>query len=390
MSTVTQPLTGWGEFDVTLAETTPTPIITAARPDLYPSAILRIYAGEVTADQLDTADQLWSGPILSMTGGGRVLRGPGPCWWLGDWNPEHTIWNPTRDGNGPFAVLTPITHNGTTTGTLTDWVTSTLSICDTGLTAGTITGPTGMRGGSITGYNARTIFESYLRVRWGVRFRANADHTVDVGTLTNLYPQTVVPVVTRRGGRGADRAGLEVADLELEIDAWDYRSATVVHYGTASYVSSAGPGGWRNPAGDALNWRRITTQTDATSTEAAEAGAELQAEATLNRTATISSRDYDLGGTVRAGELVDIWDPPAGFFDLTGSRRHRGDVIHPVRLRVQEARWPVQAGMGVWLDRRHLPAGDVIDLTPHVEWAAEDEPTHYTVGALPRTLGRRM
>ena len=385
MSNVQDVRNAWGSWTINWRDNTPLSIRAAADPEQHTFSLVRIYASRISADLVDVAPSLWTG--LLMTSDAAGIGGPGPSWLAG--TPGGSVWE-ARDEAGPFTG-TDITYNGTSNGTLTAWVTSLLSLTLSGLTPGFIGGPATLVGGTITARTVRTVLDSFLKARFGVEWRINPDLTVDVGYRSELYPDTNPPIATKAGGRDGETVTLQATDLGLSSDWAEWITKAVIREeGSGTLYGSSSESIRKNPgSGGDLNWRHIS---DADGLSAAEFGSDAQRrflDSGRTRSATISAREYGITDRIPPGAAIDIWDPADGFYDLTRNREHRGQLIHPVRIRVEEVNWPIQAGMGVWLDRRNITddPSDLVDLTDHIEFEPDDADTTITVGSLPRALG---
>jgi hypothetical protein len=73
---------------------------------------------------------------------------------------------------------------------------------------------------------------------------------------------------------------------------------------------------------------------------------------------TLTSDEYDIKGTLKAGDYVWVQDPDSGLIDTTQEIHLRGEILTPVLLRCVELDWPILSGYGaayrdvngVWAD----------------------------------------
>ena len=386
MSRVNDARNAYGSWTLRWRPDTPLAIRAAAATDKYPFSLIRIYAAPIDPGLVGTVQGLWTG--LLMRSDPDSIGGFGPTWLAG--SPGGSIWT-KRDGTGPYTSAN-IAYGGTTDGTLTQWLTSLLSQTVSGLTVGYV-GPTfrTYHGGTIGAHTVRTVLDSFLAVVFDVEWRINDRFQVDIGYADQLYPATDVPLATREGGRDPQRTVVAATDLGLSTDWSDWIGSAVVRSG-GFFFSSASSSVRKNPAtGANFNYRHIADTDGQTNTEAGYQATRRFIESGRVRSADISAREYDLPSRLLVGSSVDVWDPVEGFYDMSQTVEHRGEQIHPVRLRVHAVDWPILEGMGVWLDRRNITGDttDLIDLTPYVDWEAPDADTRLTVGAPPRTLGSR-
>ena len=385
LSTVNEVRNAYGAWTLDWRPDTPVEIRAACDTEKFPFSLVRIYAAPVDSGLVGTAVGLFSGLLMSSDPGS--IGGYGPTWLAG--TPGGSVWD-KRDGAGPFTT-DAIGYDGSTGGTLTQWLTDILGNTLSGLSVGYVGGPSTMKPGIITAHTVRTVLDSYLTSRFGVEWRINDRLQVDVGYQAQLYPTTTVPIAARGGGREPDATVLQVTDLGLSTDWSDWITRAMVRREGGGTYQSASTSVRKNPGtGADLNYRSIVDTDGQTVDEATDQANKRFAESGRTRSADISAREYDLPSRLPVGSFIDVWDPDEGFYDFTRATNYKGDVIHPVRLRVQGIEWPVHDGMGVWLDRRNITGDtdDLIDLTPHIEWAAPNADTKVTVGRPPHTIGR--
>ncbi|MQB01589.1 MAG: hypothetical protein GEU78_15085 [Actinobacteria bacterium] len=206
----------------------------------------------------------------------------------------------------------------------------------------------------------------------------------------NLHPrkwaQTAV-AVRRDVGWDLDLEALQVSSLALDSDVEGWASdVLMLGRGEDSEPTIARARElnvpYRNIHGDPAH---MTLMSQESATE--ELTADQRAVGLLNaaqptrRQVSLSVDDYDVDGDAKAGNLIGVYDPEEGLFDLSNPQQWRGHTIYPLELRVTQSSWPVVDGMGVYFrDQR----GRVVDLTDYVETA--DGAATLTVGAIPRSF----
>lgn len=260
------------------------------------------------------------------------------------------------------------------------------------VTAGTLHAVAGSFSGAFQWQTSRDAF-NYVCAFFGssaapVEWRVNGDGTVDAGLVSDLYVTTPTAIVTRLPD---SEASITLVSLhgtgDLITDVEDYASRVVI----LAEDTPSGPAlGSANDAsnryvdihGNFVAITRMVSESGTTSgNAAARATAELNAFLTPRGTVQLSSDAYDVEGRFQVGDYVYVYDPDAGFYDLTQEAYAAGVPVHPQLLRVVEATWPVEAGMTV-LFRDQSPGWT--DLTPYVIF--EPSGTDLTVGQLGASL----
>jgi hypothetical protein len=225
-----------------------------------------------------------------------------------------------------------------------------------------------------------------------VEWRVNGDGSVDAGKASTLYQYDPITVIARREP-GTDMAirslpGKAAVDEDIE----DYATEVILlGQGEGLGVSSAqakldnGQIPYKDIFGNTVRIARTVSQS---STDAANSL--VQAQIALNQSAnprdavTLSTSQFDIEGDLRVGDGVWVYDPAAGLVDSSPQANEmifRGERINPVKLRVSELTWPVEAGMSVAF---RTPDGQWLDLTDYVAFETGD--TTVTVGGYDRSL----
>lgn len=385
-STVNDVLMEWGSWRLDWRDDVPVSIRAAADTEVYPFSAVRIFDAYVDLATARTLPPLWTGLLMRSDAGS--IGGSGPAWLAGTGG--GSIWK-TGSESGPL-IATAISRT-TTDGTLLQWLTDITGMTYSGLGVGYVGGSSGVKkAGTITAHTVRTMLDSFISPAFSVDWRVTSTFQVEAGTAEQLWPTTNVPIATPQGGRDGAKVGLLTSSLGLNTDWEEWISAAYSRSSTGVILSSA-TSAKKNPANGAnLLWPRIE-DTSAPSNEAADVATwEFVAKSGRTRSADLSVREYGLPARVPVGSMIDVWDPTLGFYDLANRVQCQGDTIYPVRIRVTASEWPIQQGMGVWLDRRNITGNsdDMIDLTPHVQLASADEDTRLTLGRPPKGIGRRV
>lgn len=387
-SSVTEGRNAYGSFRLDWRRDCPASIRQAASARMFPFSAIRFYGARVPAEAVGAVPGLFTG--LVMRGAYDWVGGPGPTWLAGA--PGGSIWE-TANGSGPFFSGGPIARDGSSSGTVADWVASMLYYTAAGITTGTIGGPANMNGGSLAYHTLRTMLDTFIAPAFGVEWRITDRFELDAGYTAELYPTpAVLPLAVKQGRRSPGVDSLQTVDLGLETDYSGYITRSVVR-GGFGVIYEAGSTTFTTPGGGTLNWGTFNEDL-ALGTDPGQAKANLGfAHSGRTSTVDISVTEDQLTARVPCGGWVGVWDLDAGFWDLNNTAQYAGSEIHPVMLRVEAVDWPVVEGVGVWLDRRHIasvPAGEqLIDLTPYVEMQSGDPATRLTVGAPPPSIGRR-
>lgn len=105
---------------------------------------------------------------------------------------------------------------------------------------------------------------------------------------------------------------------------------------------------------------------------------------TTNWEFTVSADMEDPGRWIRVGDYVYLYDPSIDLYNNAVHVDHAGRPMNPVKLRCLGMRWPVTAGMGVYLIRSAAGSNAVVDMTDWIE--PETGPVTLDVETRPRAL----
>jgi hypothetical protein len=233
------------------------------------------------------------------------------------------------------------------------------------------------------GYVCETFGTDTHPVEW----RVNGDGTLDAGRVSDLYATEPAAIIVRRGA-GRDMTVVALPGrLGTERDVEDFTTRVIlVAEGEGEAVATGSADAASVPYLD-LHGNEVVRTRVVSESETSTGNADVRAQLQLNRftglrdAVDLSADAYDITGEFNVGDAVWVYDPDAGLFDTDNELTFRGQRINPMRLRVVEATWPVQAGMGVAFRRGN---GTWLDLTDYV--VPESGATTLKVGAFARSL----
>lgn len=382
---------GWGDFTVQFLPDTPANVIRQLNGAWF--GYVRVYAAHVPVDL-----------VASTRGGGLftgVVQRRDDRLQIGG-HSVTMLLGAASDGKPGSEETGPVTLAAQEyTTQITAWVTNILANTACVIQPGSIGSgqPAGTSAhAKLTRQTPKTMLDRFIRPRFRVEYRVNPDLTLDTGTVDDLYPFAAPnqPVAMRRGGRDLNAVGLEASELGLQVsyENWANRVITVVDTPALTGIATQTNPFVNSQLGGPLNWTKVTSMSATGQTSNVEAQADANENSTLelastsrSRTVNLSLRDYEVSRRVPVGGRLWVYDIDEGLYDSANALVYRGQVIFPIRMRVMQSSWPLQPGMGVYLDNRHNSAGSaIVDLTRYVQW--DDGDTTLTVGAPPSTLGR--
>lgn len=289
-----------------------------------------------------------------------TLKGSGMAFWLGD-----------EDNKGDV-FETAVTLTGAT------FAASVTALLPAGgaVIAGTLNAIAGTYTGKHQWQTPREAI-TYVTDTFGGEWRVNGNATLDAGTVAQLYNVSPTALLTPRG-KGADllRKALE-GRLSMGVDVEDVTTRVVLlaegagdSIATGSANAPATP--FKDIRGNAIKATRIVSESGTESTNAA-ARAQLQLNRFVNarRSVELSSGEYDVKGTFKVGDYLDVYDPENGFYDILREVYWAGDRINPMALRCVEMTWPIPDGWtvafrdinGLWIDLSRYYIGEGGDTT---------------------------
>lgn len=301
----------------------------------------------------------------------RVIEGSGMALWLGDEDGKGAVFeNPVSLVNATLAqAVAAVLPSSVQLGTIFPGATGTY---------------TGRHQFETPRSALTTIVQSF-----GREFRVNGNGTVDVGTQAQLYrsnPNAIA--VSKSAGSDFDLTTLGTK-FATEDSTIDYTTRVLLlgqttDSGTiATGSADAAVVPYRDLFGNVVRRTRMISESGQTEgSVGARAQLQLNRFARVGRALKVSGEGYERSGNFRVGDLVYVFDPDAGLFNVANEVYFNGQTLNPDTIRV--------TGMSWQITRLHTIAfrttdGEWIDLTPYVEFetGAED----IKVGDLPRTLG---
>lgn len=412
------------EWSVPLLADTPTSVLAdAANIRTYAHASIVITPVHFTVGDITTADALsmamFVGRYMGQSNRGLELEGDGLIGWLGEENDDGDMY---AGIDGTSASLTFAQQ-------LDARIFTTFA---NGLTRGSTNALATARTIKLPGNTTRRQFLDTICALYNstqFEWRCNNDGSVDFDTKANLYGTTASPtlILTDEGGREGAITGLR-AEIDVgSVDVWDYRTDTEVRWSEATPGTNNGvatntpPAGWVDFAGAAMVRRQVidsqiksafrekprksdrynaghyaigavnaTQQATNVATSQANQSASYQIEVQA------SVDEYNPLYHVQTGDTVYVYDLAQGMVDTSNEVYYRGEVTHPLELRVQAIQTPVLDGYGVYLRYWNGSAFALYDLTPYVE--PEEDTTVIDLGtrsrfhrknARPRRIDRR-
>lgn len=363
-----------GEWSITLAANTPQDILDQI--DYFGHIAITTAPVDPTryGDALLT-DARYAGVLRgrTFTAGDKEISGAGMSFWIAD-----------EDGKG-HAIEDEIVFTGA------DFTTVITTLLPPTVTIGTINPLTGLHNNKYKLTSRRDAL-NYVAGLYSAEWRVNGDATFDIGTVAQMYPVDPTCAIIRRlpeGGIDTDGVRALPGNSEVDADVEDFSTRVVtvgegdgltVAVGTADIDSEKNP--YKDLQGNALKMTRLVSEQN-TSLINADARAQLQLDQfdTPREEIKLSTLTHDVKGDLSVGGNVWVEDEDAKLVDLENNVNFKGMRINPVKLRVTELQWPVEAGMGVAY--RHWN-GTWIDLTPYVMW--ETGEVAITVGGYNRSL----
>jgi hypothetical protein len=381
--TVTERLMGTGSWNLTLNPATPAHIWDRLRIAESGRGHVVITATQTDMASIPDAEALalarYSGIYLKRENGSRTLSGYGVNGWLGE-----------SDKVGRS------TGAWTRTGTFAQWVTF---LTDTFLQPGIVSPIPGTFKQTYEPTTFRALAD-LVAARFDAAWRVRPDFHFDFGTYADLFREDPIALIVRHqadAGQDFSVHGIR-GDLDLveDIEQWRRRAvyfyeadpdlplSTILQDGGVADVDVP----FRGPDGSPAFVDEITvdTRTDNSTDAIPLSLAKWRAATGVRQELTLTSIEYDIGQNVAVGDLLYVFDPDRGVYDLTREETYRGQKIHPAVIRCVGYTWPIRQGMGVWFRRwRRVPGGswelEWIDLTPYVVW--ESGQTTVDVGSGP-------
>lgn len=356
-----------GSWELTLADDTPDSVLDAAS---VPFSHLVVLPAWVPAGDMSDAAMLsaarYTGVVLRPPRQ-RQIGGAGLAWWLGD-----------PDGDGD-SLTTAITYSADT------FQSAVAAVIPATLTAGSIE----TAGGAISGVwrwiSRRDLLDAVCDF-FGREWLIQPDFSVDAGTAAVLFGSTPTVVLGPEVGSSDITIDALPGRVMPRVDFTRWRSAvTVLGRGGVGSAAASSPATYYDGLGGTVARRALLEMPDApTGGEAtvAAALADELADPSLTSAVEVTTWDRDPRARVRAGDPVWLYDAANGIFDTSNQVEHRGKTLWPVESRVWGIRWPITAGMGVYIRTHNGTSATWVDITRYV--AAETPGATLEVG--PRRL----
>ncbi|MEV0306543.1 hypothetical protein [Nonomuraea fuscirosea] len=375
---VSEKLMELGSWQITLVDETPKTVLDTieyfghlafvpahVEPGQYGDHLLDMarYVGVVTARDVDHLRKQISGQSTAV--------------WLGDADGKGDVLETPVSLNSSFAqAMRAILGNGTA------------------VVEGTLHSVPGVYRGTHVWQSKRKAI-AYVATTMGAEWRVTGSCKLDAGLATDLYEQTPSTVIVRKrpnlhtDGDDLHLRGLR-GDMGVSQDVKEWTSRVVlIAEGNGSSVVTAAANNPDVPYRDlrgqpVIRTRVISESTTSGGNAAARAQYQLGQYVTPRSQMRMTTDDYDVSGAFRPGEWAWVYDWETGLVDLDNELMFRGELIHPVRLRMVGASWPVTPAMTV---AYRGPGGEWMDLTPYV--AHEGGQTTVDVGDLLQPLSGR-
>ena len=389
---VTEQLMGWGAWDLTLRpETTPGQIWTLLDPDdnavptggfghilITPAHVDPNAVGDAGMKAVSKYTGIYRGTLSR-----NVLSGVGLVGWLGDEDGKGNVHETAQTG----------VFGGETTGSFRAWIRDVLPAA---VTMGTLTAIAGTLNESmvyITPLDALNRIMEYF----GGEFRVNPDGTLDAGTTADLFATTPNVILLWRGSGPGTPYGVHSSTIEIARDLDDYTTKVIVigpeTPGPVSTVGTATAGSvpFKDLHGNTVVIKRLLTvpEMKTTTNLDAVAASQLTRYDGLRRSYRLTTDEWIAvvqrgGKRLEPGDSVWVYDPrpDARLHDTANEVTYNGEVLNPIKLRLQSMTWPIEEGMGVYFRYYDGATATYVDLTPHVVW--EDAETTLDVGAAGR------
>lgn len=349
---VTEKLMGDGRFNLRLnVNNTPTSILNK----LAAWSHIVITPQPLSPDQFDDNTILenarYTGVILRKETDGDTMElvGKGLGIWLGDKDSRGRMINtPTRSFSN-VSLATALDSSTTPYGILRD---------DSGNTGGIIKGTITETGTNFTGRfiytSAKTALEQ-ICVATSAEYKINPNGEIDVGSSSDLFVTTPTTVIVRnQGGDDPNITGVQIAELKSEFNAEDYvsevrllgeKAGFNVTQGTATQSSIP----YKDLFGNTLKRTALISESNIPDNQKdVRATASLDEFNRTKQTIRLVTEIYDVNGEYNTGDYVYVYDPDIDFVDESNEVEYRGQIIHPVSIRVLGITFPIAPGVGVY------------------------------------------
>jgi hypothetical protein len=302
---------------------------------------------------------------------GVVIGGVGLESWLGDENDGGDVFETALEFNSATfatAVAAALPPSGS-------------------ITAGTIHSIAGTFTGRFQWTTSRKI-EDYITSLYGAEWRINNNGTFDAGTVANLYTTTPRAILVARDDSSDLRYRALPGSATMAKDNDGYTTRVVVLAEGEGETIQVGTADQPVVPYKDLHGNEVVITRVFSESATAGVNADTRAELLLGQygdaqapSVRLDTSAYDVKGNVGVGDYIYVYNPDNGFEDAANEETWRGEVIHPVKLRVVELSWPIRTG---WTVAYRSSVGVWTDLSPYVFYESGD--TQIVVGDLPRSL----
>jgi hypothetical protein len=254
------------------------------------------------------------------------------------------------------------------------------------ITEGTLNSIAGTYSGTHQYVTPRKALD-YITELFNAEWRVNSTGTLDAGTPSQLFVTTPKAILVRKEDEDDLRYVALPGTASMDKDVKDFTTRVVLlGEGEGDAIAVGTADNPYNPYidihGNPVVVKRVVSESSTTGVNVNDRAAILLGQYDGERpNISLSTRAYDLRGSVAPGDYIYVYDPLAGFEDVANEVNWRGETVNPVALRVIEVTWPIRRG---WTVAFRTPAGIWLDLS---NWAFyESGDTSITVGDLPRSL----
>lgn len=345
-----------GSFDIPLTVDTPWPLLSVV--DDFGHIVITDQWLEtgLFSDAAILSVARYSGVVLGVvyTDGKAQIRGAGMVWWLGNESDVGPIIEAKQSMSG-----------------------ATLDTCLTNLLPSAITKGSVSEPASAVTYTGQHQWETPLSAirtvsaALGTEFRVNPDGTLDAADSNVLFNIDSPTVVVMRDGWGSDPTyqGVPSDLIQSTRDARTYVTqvillqddldGTFTNKGSDSRATT-----YKDIHGNAMTRTFLTVDNSVDATAVTTFLATELSEWVVEDLQDVDTSQVHSDATFAVGDSFYVWDPPV-MVDLTNQITFRGDIIHPKKLRLLEASWPLTDGMGVYYRDKD---GTYTDLSRFVAW----------------------
>ncbi len=336
-----------GSWTVTVNDAMPTALLNS----IQDFAHLVVVPGRVNPVDLgdDTLDLARHVGIIRLTTD-TTISGVGLASWLGDEDKKGAVYE------------TPIVITGAT---FPNAIRALLPSC---VQEGTLYSVPGTYTNTHQYQDPRTAID-YVCDAFGADWRITNRCKLDAGLTSDLFVTTPSTIIVRKGaGKDLHLQALP-GTIDSAVDAKDWTARVLLlAEGNGSTIATGSADISINPYldmfGNPVKMTRMISEST-TSTGNAESRAQLQLNrfSKPKRTVSLSADEFDIAGDIKPGDYVWVYDPGSGLYDESNEIPFRGQLLNPVKIRVQGVSYPVEEGSTV---AYRSPTGEWTDLTQYI------------------------